>query len=290
MNLRSKLYLALAATTFSATAFGAGNYVPGVEGVQAASVPPPGIYYLAYLVNYNIDQISNVPGDNTGTVSVIANRLVWISNHKLFGANFGMGAIAPVQANSLTFNGIGYAGTSRGLGNLYLEPVILAWHGTNWDGVFALGRFLNSANYSSTNPSSVGTGYGSTMLTLGGTYYPDSKKEWSASVLARFEKNSTQSQTGITPGDGLTVEWGIGRQIGGGKDVGLVGYYQDQTSSNSGPGANPLNPSKSGIGIQFDYPILDHGVILKFAGYTEYSARGGAAEGNLLRMTIVKAF
>ena len=29
--------------------------MPGVEGMQAASVPPPGFYYLGYLLNYDID-------------------------------------------------------------------------------------------------------------------------------------------------------------------------------------------------------------------------------------------
>ena len=32
-----------------------GHYVAGVEGLQAASVPPPGTYYLGYLVHYDID-------------------------------------------------------------------------------------------------------------------------------------------------------------------------------------------------------------------------------------------
>lgn len=290
MKMRGKLCLAFAAAAVSVTSFAAGHYVPGVEGIQAASVPPPGIYYLGYLINYNINEISGAPGDNTGTVSVLANRGVWISSHKFLGADYGMEAIAPIQANSLTFNGIGYGGTSRGLGDIYLGPVVLGWHGSNWDGVFALGEWLDNGSYSASIPSSVGLGYKSTMLTLGGTFYPDVKKEWSASILARFEKNGTQSQTGITPGNGLSVEWGIAKQIGGGKQLGLVGYYQDQTSNNSGPGASPLNPRKSAIGIQFDYPILDHGLFLKFAGYTEYSANGGAVKGNLLRMTIVKAF
>ena len=36
------------------TAQAGGHYVPGVEGIQAASVPPPGDYYLGYMVHYNI--------------------------------------------------------------------------------------------------------------------------------------------------------------------------------------------------------------------------------------------
>ena len=91
--------LALAATGAQA----AGHYVAGVEGSQAASVPPPGMYYLGYLVNYQIDDFrapgssSNLPGHNRGTVTALANRFVWVTNHKLLGADYGVEAIVPVM-------------------------------------------------------------------------------------------------------------------------------------------------------------------------------------------------
>ncbi len=272
------------------SAVAAGHYEPGVEGIDSSAAPPPGLYYLAYLVNYQIDSVSGLPGNNTGSASILANRVVWLTSHKFLGANYGMEALIPVQATSLTFNGIGVSSTSRGIGDIYLGPVVLSWAGADYGLVFAAGEWLSNGSYSSTDPSSLGLGYRSTMLTFGGTYYPDERKLWSVSALARFEKNGTQSQTGITPGDGLSVEWGIGREIGGGKKIGLVGYVQNQTSSSSGPGANPENPRKSGIGVEFDLPVMSQGMMLKFAGYKEYSASSGATKGTLLRMTIVKRF
>ncbi|KLR58378.1 meta-pathway phenol degradation-like protein, partial [Diaphorobacter sp. J5-51] len=47
--------LALAGGLAAPLAQAEGHYVPGVEGMQAASVPPPGFYYLGYLLNYDID-------------------------------------------------------------------------------------------------------------------------------------------------------------------------------------------------------------------------------------------
>lgn len=72
--------------------------------------------------------------------------------------------------------------------------------------------------------------------------------------------------------------------------VGLVGYYQEQTSKDSGTGANDLRPRRNAVGVQFDYPIPSHGLFLKFVAYGETSASDGATKGSLLRMTIVKAF
>lgn len=268
----------------------AGHYVPGVEGIEISSAPPPGFYNLDYFVNYSISSISGAPGNNSGNISAVVERPVWITNQKILGANYGMEAVIPLQANSFTFNGLGYSGTSRGLGDIYVGPVVLAWHGANWDTLFLLGEWLDSGRYSKNNPSSVGLGYNGTMVSLGGTYYIGAKKEWSLSALARLEKNSVQQETGITPGNEFTVEWGIGHSIGGGKKIGLVGYYQEQTTSDSGLAASSLKPKKSGVGLEFDYPILSAGVFLKFAGYTDYAVSGGAPKGNLLRVEVVKAF
>ena len=51
-----------------------GHYVPGVEGIQGASVPPPGTYYRGYVVHYDIDKLTDnkgnsVPGSNTVKVT-----------------------------------------------------------------------------------------------------------------------------------------------------------------------------------------------------------------------------
>lgn len=285
-----KATAAALALAFTSSAFAAGHYVAGVEGIDSAAVPPPGLYYLGYLVNYSIGSVSGAPGDNTGNVSALANRGVWVTNKTFLGANYGMEAIVPLQSTSLTFNGVGVSSSSRGLGDIYLGPVVLGWHGDRWHAVFALGEWFDTGSYSSTNPSSIGLGYNSTMVTLGATVYPDAQKLWSASILTRFEKNGSQKQTGITPGDGLSVEWGLARDMGGGYKVGLVGYTQDQTTTSSGPGASAAKPRKNAVGVEVDIPFADHGFFLKAAGYHEYGASGGATEGNLLRLSLVKAF
>ena len=78
-HLASAAALALLAT---AGAQAEGHYVAGVEGLQGPSVPPPGVYYLGYLVHYDINSLSApgssdaVPGRNKGSVTAVANRLV----------------------------------------------------------------------------------------------------------------------------------------------------------------------------------------------------------------------
>ena len=198
--------LALAATGAQA----AGHYVAGVEGSQAASVPPPGMYYLGYLVNYNIDDFripgtsDNLPGHNSGTVTALANRFVWITNYKLLGADYGMEAIVPVMRTSLTLNAAGISDSRTGVGDIYLGPLVLGWHGPQWDAVAAAGLWLD--NGSTSDPASPGKGYKSTMLTGGLTYHFDAAKTLSASALARYEFNG-KNDAGFRHGDQMTVEW-----------------------------------------------------------------------------------
>ena len=287
------------AATLSAASFlthAGGHYVPGVEGIQGASVPPPGMYYLGYLVNYSIDELrapggsNTVPLSNTGTVSALANRLVYITSTKLLGADYGMEAIVPVLRKSLNFNAPGISESNSGVGDIYLGPLVLGWHGGNWDAVAAAGVWFDNA--SSDAPSKPGNGYKSTMLTGGATYYFDAAKSWTGSALMRFEVNSTQSND-FKPGNQVTLEWGFGKSLGP-VQVGLVGYDQWQTSNDSGPTATSDHAERHAIGAEVVYPLMkEAGVMLKAAYYDEYSAKGGSnpqAKGSTVRFTFVKAF
>lgn len=244
--------LALASALIGTAARADGHYVPGVEGLQGASVPPPGFYYLGYLVNYNIDQFrapgtsDNLPGHNTGTVTALANRFVWMTPHKILGADYGMDLIVPVMRTSLTVNAAGISDSRSGVGDVFLEPLVLGWHGAQYDAVAAAGIWLDSA--STDHPASPGKGFKSTMLTGGLTYYFDGAKTISGSALMRFERNG-KNDAGMRPGNQVTLEWGLGKSFGA-VQAGIVGYSQWQTSDDSGPGASTQRASRHALGAE----------------------------------------
>jgi len=74
--------LLLAALSFSPMAFGeTGHYVNGVEGIKAASLPPPGYYYRLYTVLYSADTMTDEDGDELNidfdvTVAALVNLTV----------------------------------------------------------------------------------------------------------------------------------------------------------------------------------------------------------------------
>lgn len=268
-----------------------GHYVPGVEGMQGPSVPPPGVYYLGYLVNYDISSLrapgssDAIPGRNKGSVTALANRLVWVTNHKFLGADYGVETIIPVMRTSLDFAN----SKDSGVGDVYVGPLVLGWHGPQWDAVAAAGMWLDTA--STREPASPGKGFKSTMLTGGLTYYFDGAKTITGSALARYEFNS-RKDNGIRPGQQLTVEWGLGKSFGT-FSAGLVGYSQWQTTNDNGVGASDDKSSVHAVGAEVVYPIPSAGVFLKAAAYKEVSAKGGTnpqPKGSLVRFSLVKAF
>jgi len=272
-----------------------GHYVTGVEGVQGASVPPPGNYYLGYFVHYDIKSFrapggkADLPGSNTGSVTALANRFVKVTPLQVLGADYGFEMIVPVMRTSLDIGAAGIDDRRSGVGDVYLGPLVLGWHGPQWDAVAAAGMWLDSG--STSGPAAPGKGYKSAMLTGGLTYYFDSAKAVSGSALFRFERHG-RNDAGYRAGNQMSLEWGVGKALGA-VQLGLVGYSQWQLSQDSGVGAGSDKSSRHAVGGELVYPVAGVGIFLKGALYKELSVEAGSkAEswGNLLRLSLVKAF
>jgi len=104
-----------------------GHYVNGVEGIKAASIPPPGFYYLMYNAFYNADTLMDEQGDelNIGfdaSIYAMANRFVWISDRKVLGADYGMSALVPFINADIKI--LGTEDEQFELGDIYVEPLV----------------------------------------------------------------------------------------------------------------------------------------------------------------------
>jgi len=286
---------ALLAALAGATAHAEGHYVAGVEGLQGASVPPPGNYYLGYLVHYDVSRFrapgtsSDLPGSNTASVTALANRFVRITPTQVLGANYGYEMIVPVVSTSLKLGAAGLDNSQSGVGDVYLGPLVLGWHGAQWDAVAAAGLWLDSGK--SDQAASPGKGYKSTMLTGGATYYFDAAKAVSGSALFRFERHG-KDNAGVRAGNQLTLEWGVGKNLGT-VQAGVVGYSQWQVSDDQGAGMTDQRAARHAIGAELVYPVPGAGLFLKGALYKEFSVKAGngpEAKGNIVRVSLVKAF
>ncbi|MDR9439623.1 MAG: transporter [Halomonas sp.] len=275
-----------------------GHYVPGIEGLSAAAAPPEGLYYRGYLLHYDVDNFNDssgtaVPGNNSGSVTALAHRFIWMTDKTFLGADYGMEAIVPML--DIEFD-LDVAGGQRfdddGLGDIFLGPVILGWHGAQWDATFAAGHWFDTADFDAANPASAGKGYGTTMLTLAGMWHLDAEKTWNVSALSRYEIKTEQDDTRITPGDSWLVEWGIGHRLENGLELGLVGYDAWQLEADDGA-PTTAKAERHAIGAEAGYLWPTAGVMLKGAVYHEYDAEAGGlkgleSEGDAIRLQLTK--
>ena len=214
----------------SGTAFASADneYPNGIEGIKAGSVPPPGFYYKMYNVFYTADTYKDLDVSFNVTTLVNAHRFIWITDHKILGADYGMDMVVPLMNVDLKINGAKFS--QSGLGDIFFEPLILSWHAPRYDLSFGAGAWAPTGKFDKNEPASPGKDMWTPMFSLGGTYYFDAAKTWSGSVLARYEIHSEQNDTDLRPGDDFHFEWGVGKSIGA-WEVGATGYCQWQVTN-----------------------------------------------------------
>jgi hypothetical protein len=270
------------------------HYPIGAEGLKGASLPPPGFYVRDYNYFYYADKVDGLPAKMDFFAYVQALKLVYLTDYKILGANWGVDMIVPFPYKNIS----GQLGTAGqfGLGDIYACPLLLSWHLQKFDFSFAYGIWAPSGNFDPGTSSaplrgldSPGDGFWSHMITLGGTWYPDAKKTWAVSLLNRYEINTEQDQTQITPGNMYSLEWGVSKTVTQGVDVGLVGYWQQETTEDSGVHAATALSHVVGVGPEVSVLWEKIGLISTLRYVYEADAKD-RPQGHTVTLTLTKRF
>lgn len=269
----------------------AGHYPAGAEGLKGASLPPPGVYFRDYNFFYFADSFPDGPTDFDIFAYINAPRLIWMTKYKIFGANYGMDVIIPFGYMDWRF--MGSKDSNFGLGDIQVEPVLLSWHFKQLDLAAGYAFWAPTGDFDATafppRPDLITKGFWSHMLTFGGTWYPDEAKTWSISLLNRYEFCHEQETTDIEPGQVYTLEWGIGKSLSKTLDVGLIGYYQQQVTEDSGATATTKLDCKVGVGPEISTVIPKLGLLASLRYAYEFAVRE-RPEGQLVTLTLTRRF
>jgi hypothetical protein len=176
-----------------------------------------------------------------------------------------------------------------GLYDPYIEPFGITWHGERWDAAIGASVFLPLGEFDADEPASPGKGFWTGMFTAGGTWYFDSDKLWSASILSRYEIHSDMEDLDLTPGDDFHFEWGIARNFAKLYDVGITGYAQWQVTEDSGDDANDIKDQVFGIGPEVLIAIPKATMYMSLRANWEFEAQD-RPEGMITALTLTKRF
>ncbi|MDY0226766.1 MAG: transporter [Desulfomicrobium apsheronum] len=296
-----KLLLAAATATFvmmgSAALAGSGHYVSGVEGIKAATLPPEGIYWRMYNVLYTADDLRDKNGkevdvDFDVNVYALVNRLIYSSGVEILGGNLVADIVVPLVYTDISMKAGGmtlFDDNEFGLGDILIEPAVLAWHGPRWDAALGIGVYLPTGDFDADEPASPGKGFWTGMLTAGATFYFDEAKTWSISALSRYEIHSEQEDTDVTYGNDFHFEWGLGKTLAKTWDVGLAGYCRWQLTDDSGPGTTNDREEAYAIGPEVSVFVPDWGLGVSLRSLWEFENKVNS-QGNVTTLMIMKAF
>lgn len=249
--IRSFIFLMLVVFFWGASFAWAGvtgtHYTNGVEGITGSSLPGPGFYDRMYNVFYFADDLAGEDGDKVDVgldLDVFAHvqRPIWVTDVKIFGADYFVNMIIPFIYTDYEVNASGTQDDSLQLGDIFIEPIGLAWHGERWDAVYATGVFAPTGRCCSGRPAYPGKDYWSVMFTLGTTLWLDPARTFSVSILNRYEIHTEKDGFDLTPGDDYHFEWGIGKNLPADWNlgwltnwkVGASGYAQWQVTNDKG--------------------------------------------------------
>ena len=219
------------------------HYIAGTEGIQAGTLPGPGIY-LDDINLFAQDHFG--AGDNRARYTTYINepRLRWISEWKILGANYGAELMLPLEWEhsvdhvSSPPSPPNYTLNEFQPADLEISPLLLSWHLKQFD--FTAGyAFWVPTDKNSLIPigphiyiHSSPLHWWGHMITAGGSWHPDADKKWSVSFLSRYEINQSliDGPNKIEPNQTMTTEWGLSRMLGDYFELGFVGNYVRQVA------------------------------------------------------------
>src|SRR5215471_14733808 len=314
------LVVALLGKIGPASAGSVDHYNPGVMNIRDYLVPEPGLYGVVYNYFYTSDRLNDASGKQINSVTIqpgpgpgvtlnvnpsvdlyaLAPTVIWISPWNLCGLKFGA-YVAPTFANasieaevsSLHGSGRSASSSTFAPGDLFVQPIWLGYTLTNWDFALGYGFYAPVGRYNTesfslpivgpvtvASPNNIGLGFWTHQIQGAAAWYPWADKRMAVVTALTYQFNSKKQDFDLTPGQHLTLNWGISEYLPLTKsqklllEVGPAGYDDWQTTDDSGSAArNPsVHDQVHGIGGQVGFTYVPWNAALNFHAFHEYSA------------------
>jgi hypothetical protein len=239
----------------------ASQYVPGIQTVLMGVVPEPGPFLTDSFVWKKVSTGVDVQ-EGQRRLDVKSETYLnfigggYVTGWKVFGGDYAVSALLPfgernvnlvslVQLNPLPppFGGLPpifepfRSGDSEfALGDLSVEPIVLGWHAGDFHWSVSLEADFPTGAYDLSNVASLGRNRYAILPHAGFTYL-EPERGHEASVFLTYGVPFKNVATDYLSGQESTVEYALVQHFKFGLGLGLVGYYFQQVTGDSGSGA-----------------------------------------------------
>jgi hypothetical protein len=235
------------------------SHIVGDQGLQAGSQPPPGIYMIYFLYNYDT---STIVGPNGGELSFKNGDVsAWghafgaslVTNKKILGGNYGASAFflpfrnLSIEAPRVDLN----AESGYGYTDLWVQPIQLGWHKKQADFITWYAFYAPTGSYEAGANDNHGYGQWSHELSLGSTVYFDENRAWHAATVGSLEFHSEKKDSDAKTGSVLTLEGGVGSTYKKFLTAGVAYYSQWKLTDDSGLDVRPIVQNRIGKNRSF---------------------------------------
>lgn len=299
--------LALSANVM-ATEGGGSSFIPGTEQFMLVTVPPPGVYYMVQAAQYDADEFRDTNG-NVRTVpipglakpfrkkiQVIAPRVAWVTDHKVFGGRLIFQAMAPLmRVSGATIARVGttlrpVSGTKSGLGDINLAASIA--HSKSEDLAYGYGLIVTAptGKYNSNDVANPGRNYWAFRPRFAMTYADP--EGFNGDFSATYNFNRRNPDTGFRSGQELHIDYAAGWGFGRGWVAGVSGYAYVQTTDDKSDNPTlrpPLDRGRAfaaGPAIKYDD---GYGLVVTAAYQREFKVKNRFA-GDVMSVKVVMPF
>ncbi|KFZ37918.1 hypothetical protein HR45_08755 [Shewanella mangrovi] len=228
---------------------GGGNVYPnGAEGFMAGALPPQGLYYQNFLNHYTVNKLTDSNGDNSGAdinlqATADVSRFIYMTDKKLFGADWGMYTTIPLVhvSGEVAANGVPVlSSTTSGLGDISISPLMLAWHQPNFHYAFALEVTAPTGEYNMNRFANPGRNYWVFTPVFVATYLNNG---FEASAKFMYDFNGKNDDTHYKSGQEFHFDYAVGYHLNN-YTLGIAGYYYQQMTDDKQNGAVYLDGYK----------------------------------------------
>ena len=274
------------ATASLAAESGVGFYLLGSRGPAAGVVPPPGTYLQndLYFYSGSAQASRDLPFGGEVVAGVDADAVVNLvsilssTSIAVFGGNLAFSATLPVGyqdvSASLSPGGFGVDDDILAIG----DPVVgsqIGWHSGNLHYTLATLVNVPIGQYDEDSIANVAFNRWGADLTFAASYIvPETGWDISAAVGVTF--NGENPATDYTTGTEFHGEWALSKSFSPAFSAGIVGYYYDQLTGDSGPGAS-LGDFKGrvaavGLTAAYNFEVAERPVSIRFKYFDEFEA------------------